>query len=410
MSEYVQRYQGVSHQELYDAVMAGKPEQIDGVAAQWSSLKGILDGLGRDLSGDLEKLANTWTGSAGQEFQRRLTLVVGYAGTLGEGMDDVKQALTMMAGQLRTAHKQAESPEETDDHDQAVNGALKGAVFGVPGIVVGGLLGHQQDKEEQEKAHQRMVNVVAELAAGYDLSAYGRVVTPPPPHPDTPGAVDGTGSTPRSGPAVGTPASGPGSTGLNPHTGGATVATPDRVGAGPEGGRGGDLPETTVGGGTGGLAGPGATDPDAGTSLAGANQLAGGPLVSGTGLGAGPGTTVASANPGTGLLFGATGGAPAGGLVGTGALASSAGSPTTTSGRPTGAPAPTENRSATGVGRSMDGRRGDGAGRGGNRPGVLGGRGHDEDETDERLTWLTEDEMVWQDGKAAPPPVLGTAD
>ncbi|MEU4165249.1 WXG100 family type VII secretion target, partial [Actinoplanes sp. NPDC026670] len=154
MSEYTSRYQPVSHQELYDAVMAGQPGQIDGVAAQWTSLKGMLDGLSRELSGDLDKLANTWTGSASQEFQRRLTLVTDYADKLGEGMADVSRGLTLMAGELRTARKQAESPAETDDHDQAISGAAKGAVFGVPGMVVGGLLGHQQDKAEQEKAHK----------------------------------------------------------------------------------------------------------------------------------------------------------------------------------------------------------------------------------------------------------------
>ncbi|MCM0676768.1 WXG100 family type VII secretion target, partial [Micromonospora phytophila] len=233
MSEYIQRYQHVSHQQLYDGVMAGKPEQIDGLAAQWSALKGILDGLVRELNGDLDKLGNTWTGTAGQEFQRRLGFVAGYADTLGEGMADVSRGLTLMASQLRTAHQQAESPAETDDHDQALSGAAKGAVFGVPGIVVGGLLGHQQDKAEQEKAHQRMVNVVAELAAGYELSAYGRLVLPPPPPDETPGAVSRDSSTPRSGPGASTPTAAPTASGLSAQTGGATVATPDRPASGP---------------------------------------------------------------------------------------------------------------------------------------------------------------------------------
>ncbi|MEK8108414.1 hypothetical protein NKG94_32320 [Micromonospora sp. M12] len=85
MSEYTQRYQGNSHQQLYDGLMAGKPEQIEGVATQWAELKGILDGLGRELSGDLEKLGNTWTGSAGREFQRRLSLIVAHSDALSEG-------------------------------------------------------------------------------------------------------------------------------------------------------------------------------------------------------------------------------------------------------------------------------------------------------------------------------------
>ncbi|MBQ0895029.1 hypothetical protein KBX37_18300, partial [Micromonospora sp. U56] len=45
---------------------------------------------------------------------------------------------------------------------------------------------------------------------------------------------------------------------------------------------------------------------------------------------------------------------------------------------------------------------------GAGRNGVIGGRGqHGEDESDERLTWLTEDEMVWHDGADTAPPVLG---
>ncbi|MFC0507730.1 WXG100 family type VII secretion target [Micromonospora costi] len=422
MSEYTQRYQGASHQELYDAVMAGKPGQIDGVAAQWSALKGIVDALGRDLSGDLEKLAHTWTGSAGQEFQRRLTLIVDYAGTLGEGMADVKQALTMMSGQLRTAQKQAESPEETDDHDQAVSGALKGAaVFGVPGAVVGGLLGHQQDKEEQQKAHQRMVNVVAELAAGYDLSAYGRVVTPPPPDPDTPGTVDGSGPTTRSGPHVGTPTAAPHSTGLGPHTGGETIRTPGGVGTGPTSGHGGDGSGTTGTDGSVTVTTPGVTGTGGGTSLAGADPLTGGAVPAGTGPNAlGIGGTAGAGTSGGGLFPGTAGIAATGGLIATGALASSAGGSPTPPPRSPGGTAPADNRAASGVGRSVDGRRGEanraataGRGRGpvGNRPGVLGGRGqHDEDESDERLTWLTEDEMVWGDGRDGAPPVLGTTD
>ncbi|WP_199723268.1 hypothetical protein [Micromonospora sp. CV4] len=57
------------------------------------------------------------------------------------------------------------------------------------------------------------------------------------------------------------------------------------------------------------------------------------------------------------------------------------------------------------------GRQGAAGGSGANRPGVLGGHGRSEaDESDERMTWLTEDEMVWRDGGEAPPSVLGTGD
>ncbi|GAA4569142.1 hypothetical protein GCM10023176_25050 [Micromonospora coerulea] len=432
MSEYTQRYQHVSHQELYDGVKSGDPRQIDGLSAQWSSLKGTLEDLGRDLGGDLDALARSWTGDAAREFHRRLDLVVGYSGNLAEGMTDVHQALTMMAAELRTAQSKAESPEATDDNDKALSGAGKGLlVGGVPGAIVGGFIGHEQDKAEQEKAHQRMVQLVATLAEGYDFSAYGRVVAAPAADPDLPGHTDRTGTTPSGGPSVGTPSAAPHS-GTFTRTASATATTsgvhhsaPTSSGTGHDGttqtggtdtGTAGSL-GTGQPGGVGGT--PGVVDPEAGTSLAGAAPLLGASLL------AGGGTAGATATAGgSGLLFGVSGGTPAGGVVGTGSLAGS-GQATSTSTRAGGGAAGPENRSAAGTGRLAAGRAGavDAEGRSGgsrgvtgrsamagaNRAGVLGGRGeHDAEESDERLTWLTEDEMVWGDGGSAPPPVLGT--
>ncbi|GAA2221955.1 WXG100 family type VII secretion target [Micromonospora olivasterospora] len=410
MSEYTARYQHVSHKELYDGVNAGDPTQIDGLAAGWDSMKGTLDDLARDLKGDLEKLGNTWTGDAGREFQRRLSLIVDYSTTLSEGMADVRQGLTLMATHLRTAQKKAESPEETDDHDKAVSGAVKGgAMFGLPGAIVGGIVGHQQDKEEQEKAHQRMVQVVSELAAGYDLSAYGRMVSPPDPHEDLPYHPDTDTTTPSAGPGATTPGS-VGGTGGSPTTGHKTMAAPKSPAHGPTGGSGlpgGDTGGGTTGGGTIGGTGTG-TYPGTGTSLAGADPslasplpVAGGPTT--TGLAGGGAST-----SGSGLLFGAPVGAAAGGLIagGTGVLAGSGSGATAPAARPAGPTPAADNRAATGVGRAQLGK----AGAAGNRAGLLGGHGHgDEDESAERLTWLTEDEMVWSDGETAAPPVLGAS-
>ncbi|WP_433128791.1 WXG100 family type VII secretion target [Micromonospora sp. CA-240977] len=423
MSEYTERYQGSSHQQLYDGVMAGKPEQIEGVATQWAELKGVLDGLGRELSGDLEKLGNTWTGSAGREFHRRLSLIVAHSDALGEGMAGIKQGLTMMADHLRTAHKEAESPEETDDNDKAISGTIKGAAtFGLPGAMVMGFVGHQQDKQEQEKAHQRMVNLVAELASSYEISAYDRVVDPPLPDPDTPNRINTDPTTPQSVSAVAKASAGPGSTNVNAHTGDATVskleraAPPPVVGDGSVSDRGGS--------GTGGTpavaAGPlgsGGDSDQRGTVLAGADPLVGGALLTGGAAGlaglAGSAPVTAAASAGPGLLYAAPGGSPAGGVLRTAALAGSGSTPTP-SARPAGGGTPAEGRSASGIGRGVDGQRGGGraaaggAGSGRNGAGLLGGRGRPEDDdSDERLTWLTEDEMVWHDGGHAAPPVLG---
>ncbi|TDC34399.1 WXG100 family type VII secretion target, partial [Micromonospora sp. KC213] len=213
MSDYTQRYQHVSHRELYDGVHAGDPQQVEGLASQWSALRDTLAGLAQDLERDLDRLAPAWTGEAAREFHDRLSLVVGYSTELAEGTAEVRDALNLMAGQLRTAQQKAESPEETDDHDKAIEGATKGLVAGVPGMIIGGFLGHQQDKAEQEKAHQRMVQVVADLAAGYEVASYGRVVDPPAPPPRLPGDVDRSGASVQGGPSVGAPAAGPGTGG-----------------------------------------------------------------------------------------------------------------------------------------------------------------------------------------------------
>ncbi|MER5702474.1 WXG100 family type VII secretion target [Micromonospora sp. NPDC002296] len=408
MSEYTARYEHVSHEKLYEAVQAGDPAQIDGLAAKWDSMKGTLDDLARDLKGDLDKLANGWTGDAGREFQRRLSLVVDHSTTLAEGMTDVRQGLTLMATHLRTAKKDAESPDETDDHDKTISGAIKGgAVLGPAGAIVGGIMGHNQDKAEKEKAHRRMVQVVAELAAGYDLSAYGRLVTPPEPDRDLPFDPTTSTTTPSAGPGANVPGAAPGSGSGTPGTGHKTVSAPGSpghvsdIGSPPGGEHGGPTPGgvgTVVGG-----PGTGTPPADTGTSLAGAEpalggvQLAGGPAGTVSG-----GTTVASAGAGAGSLFGA----PAGGVLGggTGALAGSARGGAAVTARPAGGLGAVEHRAATGVGRV-------GAnGSSGGRAGVLGGHGRsDEDESDERLTWLTEDEMVWGNGDTGAPPVLGAS-
>ncbi|MFU8870906.1 WXG100 family type VII secretion target [Micromonospora sp. SL4-19] len=416
MSEYTRRYEHVSHQELYQGLTAGDPKQVDGLSAQWSSLKDTLEGLGRDLTGDLEALAKTWTGDAARVFQQRLNLVVDYSGNLAHGTAGIRQALDMMATELRTAQSKAESPEETDDNDKMVSGAGKGFLIGgLPGAMVGGLIGHQQDKAEQEKAHQRMVQVVAKLAEGYDFSAYGRIVVPEPPDDDLPGHPDPSGPHLKGGPSVGTPSGGPTSGTFGPTVGatvGATATTSGVHHTAPGSGTVGDGTPGQPGSGSPGTVGSVGVVPTS-TSLAGAAPLTGsGPAVGlpSTGVAAGATSTVPT---GGGGLYGLPG------AMGTGSLA---GAGTPTSGR-VGGMSGAENRSAAGTGRlasgrgatvEVEGRSNGNRGTSGRpamagRNGVLGARGgHDDDESDERLTWLTEDEMVWGDGRSAAPPVLGT--
>ncbi|MFC0097706.1 WXG100 family type VII secretion target [Micromonospora marina] len=426
MSEYTQRYEHVPHEELYQGVNAGDPKQIEALSAQWTSLKGTLDDLSRDLTADLEALAKTWTGDAAREFQRRLDMVVRYSGNLAEGMTGMRQGLDMMASELRAAQSKAESPEKTDDNDKLLSGAGKGFLLGgAPGAVIGGIVGHQQDKAEQEKAHQRMVQVVAKLAEGYDYSAYGRIVVPEPPETDLPRPTGNGDPTLQNGPSVEAPSSGPSLGSFGPGAN-ATATTSGVHHTAPTGGTPGvGTPGAGTPGGQPGAGAPdsvptvGTVDPT-GTSLAGAAPLTstvGGPSIGG-GPGFGPGgagPTTMSAGGAGGGLYGAPGVLSTGSLAGTGANSAS-------SARFGGVPG-AENRSAAGTGRLTSGRglvvdagsrsaerTGGTTGRPAmaGRSGVLGGRGgYGDDESDGRLTWLTEDEMVWGDGDAAPPPVLG---
>ncbi|GLY22023.1 WXG100 family type VII secretion target [Micromonospora sp. NBRC 101691] len=401
--EYVQRYQPVSHEQLYQGVQAGDAEQIDTLAAAWSSMKDTVDGLGRALREDLDALDRTWTGDAGDEFQRRVGLVVQYSTSLAGGMSSVHEGLSLMSGPLRTAQREAESPDETDDHDKTISGAAKGALLGPVGAVIGGIAGHQQDQEEKEKAHRRMVKVVAELAASYDLSTFDRWSPPAPPPVDTPGGVSETSNTPRGGPGATTPARAPG-TGSPGHTGTSRADGPRPVGNG-------DLGDTDPSRDPDSdLAAP--TGPGSGTSLAGAGPSLGtGALLAGWAAGAGG--MVASAAGGTrtsaaGPSWGSSTALPAGGVLGTGALAAGVASSSSVP-RPTGATG-LESRAAVGGGGRLGGTGNRPGAAGAMRPGVLGGApmsGGDDDESATRSTWLTEDDMDWHAGSGSTPPVLG---
>ena len=104
-----------------------------------------------------------------------------------------------MGDQLEDAKIQSEPPHQGNDHmvQQATSNASKLAVFGPAvsafGGVIGAVQGHQQDEEERQRAHQRMVNVVADLAADYDRNAAVSFSTDlPSPPAELPGGIEST--------------------------------------------------------------------------------------------------------------------------------------------------------------------------------------------------------------------------
>src|SRR5690606_2711975 len=207
--EYYARYAGLSHHDLYYQLRAGDPGQVENLASAWRSLAVSVDELAADLDRDLEGLRSSWTGSASDEFGHRVGLVSEFARELAEEFTRTQRSLSLMAGPLRSAQARAEHPDEADDHDKLFKGAAMGAIAGPGGALIGGLIGHQQDKEEKQRAHQRMIRLVAELASEYDLAA-APIEAPVTATPaELPGSSGGGHVALSSGPRVGTPGSAP---------------------------------------------------------------------------------------------------------------------------------------------------------------------------------------------------------
>lgn len=376
--EYYERYRNLSHKDLYARLNAGNPDQVDDIASKWKSLQDTADHLAASLARDLERLGHEWDSESGREFARRVGLIVSYARTLAGEFGHIKDGLALMSWPLREAKKKAENPADTDDHDKTVQDAAAGATIGgaiagpggaVVGGVIGGLMGHNQDEQEQEAARQRIIQLVAGLAAEYEVTSRQT-------WPDT------------------VPV--------------APADLPDNGSGGPLDLRGGDAGRTTGGA---PLTGPGgatqrsdADDPTRFTA----------PPATGSGAATSDGTGA----DGGGFLEEHSSLLGVGGLVGAGGATAAAGIAALNR-------ATTRSREAglTGAASAMGGGIGGVLGGFGDRPerddrsaastdagrrGMSGSRGSGaDDDADERTTWLTEDDMVWGGDEEAAPAVLG---
>lgn len=404
-NEYVSRYQGLSHQELYNALQAGDPNQIDGQAVGWRTVESTTRQLADDLSNDLAKLDPDWGGSAGEEYQRRVGLVGDFALRLSDDQSMVKRGLETLSSHLRTAKSKAESPETTDDNDKTLSGVAKGAVAGgvvggvpgaVAGAVIGGAFGHDQDEKEKEAAKSRMVQLVATLAADYVTNAQADLLIPTIEPPDLPG-----GEADPSSRSKAISATDPRATSLAGSGGGSFLNsdTPPRTTGLTGGGGGGNL--STIGSeDSGGLAAAGtAAAAAAGVIVARNVPLAGGLASAGMSAGMPAGGVLAS-----GSLSGTSAAAAGGGLAGSGGVRATATSLTSSN------PA-TPGGLQGGAAQEAAAGRSALAGKGGVvgvRGGVAGGgTAAGEDEADEYTSWLTEDEMDWAGDDPLPPAVLG---
>ena len=373
--DYQTKYGALTHDQLYQQLMAGDPDQVDSVAAKISSLRDTLGSLHDSLHTDLTGLAKGWSSDAGAEYQHRLGVIGTFAADLQTDLDSVHTTLTGWSSLLREAKKHAENPADTDGDSNTVKDAAIGAAIGSPlgpvgiaaGGLIGGFMGHSQDEDERQKAHERMITLVANLAADYVTS--DRMPTDAA-QAGTELPIGSTGAMPTGtlGHTTQTPS------GVRPTGDGVVPAQP--------------VVEPTNADGTTTLAGAG----DQTTGVSGDSLVAGGvPGITGGLLS--PGALTAT---GIGVAAVGLGALGANGLPLTGANLANA-------------------EASGGVGRPSNlfsGVRGDGVDEGAlgiNRGtgGAAGARSAGENEDEEHRTWLTEDEMVWGDDQPNAPAVLG---
>jgi hypothetical protein len=380
--EYTARYAHLSHEQLYRMLKAGDPGAVDTAAAGWTVLQERADALATALGNDLRGLSANWSSSSGQEYQRRVGLIGQFSGLLSEGFDIMQGQLTSVAGDLRRALAKAEDPAHVDTGHtltDAAKGAGIGAFAGPPGMLLGGVIGavhgHNADEEEKEKARQRMVQVVADLATSYAVVGTSRWVEEPVEPPvELPGSGSGTSASSGYGRlGGGTQASGVHSVGTGGAAGQQRAAAPSGTSS---------VPVLSGDGATAG--GVTAGDPSgvSGTGLAAAGLgLLGAGMVDAAALDMALARTI---GPGGGMP-GTTGGVSGAANVTEGVIGGDS---------PAAGPG---GKAATGIGRGPAADA---------HAAVTGGRGQ-EDEPDEHLTWLTEDDMVWGGDETVPPSVLG---
>ncbi len=381
--DYVSRYRHYSHRDLFSFVTPVDAGSVSLASSLWARVESDLTNLSQDLTRDMEQLMSTWQGSAGAEYADRIGTVTAFsvmltqdAKAIGDGLDDLA---IPMVNAIRDA--QADNPANYEGHHHAIQLAATGALTGNPLIAAGaGLFGLKQDNDEADRAQQRMVQVVSTLAAAYDVTTQR---TWPTSIASEPSGLPGTMTGAAVGAAVGAILAARAGTGTARGHVGAKVPGADPVGA---------APTRTLAVGPSQISAPPELN----------NTADGGPLVAGAGaatlmgvtgatLGGLPSASRGPAAPGKslGATFGERG---VQGVLG--------------KDQPTGDRPDDE----AGARRGPDPRAGQSAPveeEEARRSGLIGrGSADPDDAEDERLTWLTEDEMVWGQPRPAPPSTL----
>jgi hypothetical protein len=414
--DYIARYQHQSHQQLYNSLEPADPHSLEATSDAWHTTRQRLHDLAALIQQDVSELMRHWSGPAGAEFEQRLHTVTAFSRDVAGSAGQVSDGLSRLVGPVHTAKTEArtENPADTNDNDKAVTLGVVGAIAGGPiGAGIGAFFGHKADEAEKEKARQRMLETIGQLAAAYDVTTHQTWPKSPATAPHgLPGSAVGGGAGTAAAPASGHLGS-PGAT--NSGTEHTTHGSEATLVAGPGPGSGHDVATHTV------IDGGVSTGPDASVLIGAAAVAAVG--LAGAVPGAIPGpalTTGGSRTPASSLLgkgggvkgvLGKEGGAAVDEEAAARARRADAPPPVEDdeeaarrrAGR-SGAPGPEEegHGSRGGVGRAENGSGGR------NAVAARGLTSSDDEDEDERLTWLTEDDMSWSGAEPTPPPVLGS--
>jgi len=369
--EFVARYQGLTHKQLWDHLTAGDPDQVEDLAAGWKLLHDTAGHLAASLQQDLAKLAGGWHSLSADEYQHRVSLISSFSNDLADNFQDVHTGLSLMAGDLRSAQKHAEDAADVNGTHIPTDAFIGTIAVGPAGGLVGAWYGHQQDKAEKEKARQRMIHLVAGLAASYSMA---QTTSVPHSAPTPPAKLPGDSTrhglfTAPSGPSVAAQEGIDGTTAPRSATeaSGEVLPVP-----------GNESQSLATNQGLQSVASDAESGPiSSGSTPVGASGSAAGPMNSPTGAhvltgadSVGKAGALGTAGLAASVL--GAGGARAGSVPrGPSVPETPPGSYTTGDARSMTTPLPTEN-----------------------------------EESDDRLTWLTEDDAVW-DSAAGAPPVLG---
>jgi len=175
--EYYERYRRVEHGQLYRELRAGSPRHLDALADTWHTVAESLRTTAEAMRVDLAEMLASWTGEGSREFQYRLGLVATFTEVLAGEAETMRAGLAAMSEDLAAAQRLAdpEAPTTTEwSHERVLAATL--------GLVV--------TDEQRTESHDRLVQLVAELAVSYDLTDSRTWSTPrPPPSPDLPGRL-----------------------------------------------------------------------------------------------------------------------------------------------------------------------------------------------------------------------------